>query len=650
MTAEFDMPNGRLTKVLGELRRATAGYGVSDAQLLERFATAGDAAAFELLVWRHERLVFGVCRRLLGDHHDAEDAFQATFLTLARKARSIGKREALAGWLFRVAQRVALTARASRSRRAARERPLFLAGSAAAPEADGPEQRDLCATVDEEIGRLPECFRSAVVLCYLEGKTVAEAAVELGCPRGTVASRLARARERLRIQLARRGLALTATACVAAAPAGLVRAAVRSAGLSTTSIGAVVSAKVIALSEEVVRVMFLKKLVSGVAALFVLGSVLVLGGGLAVRLGTSVAGQAPIPASGTDKQPAVRVVSVSQPLRREVTPYQQFTGRLEATRTVEVRAATSGIVAKVHINVGADVKKGDLLFDIDSPALRALLEEAKAKLQRAEADAKHRKVKLERFTKLHSQGFVDQQTVDNAALAESEARALLAKAQADIAGAQNKLVSTRIRAPLAGRISLVLVNTGDRVTGKKSVLAKITILDPIGVRFEVDERTLLRYSRAVRAKRIKGLGGPLQVGLVDEKDFPHQGTLDHMDDQVNPKTGSLTFHGVFANPKQVFLPGMFARVRLSLGKPRPVLEVPDSAINTEQGKHWVYVVNDRNVLERRAVKLGVQDGSRRVIVDGLRPEDRVVTSGIAGLHPGDQVELRRAEKVKGESP
>jgi HlyD family secretion protein len=169
--------------------------GVSDAELLERF-TGGDAAAFELLVWRYQRLVLGICRRVLQDVHDAEDAFQASFLILARKAGSIGKSEAIGGWLYQVATRTALAARAARSRRKARESSLANDDAAAPSTAESlVERQELWTVVDEEVSRLLARFRAAVVLCYFEGKTVDDAARQLGCPRGTVASRLARARE-----------------------------------------------------------------------------------------------------------------------------------------------------------------------------------------------------------------------------------------------------------------------------------------------------------------------------------------------------------------------------------------------------------------------------------------------------------------------
>jgi RNA polymerase sigma factor (sigma-70 family) len=174
--------------------------------LLARFVKERDEAAFELLLWRHGGMVLNLCLRLIGDRQLAEDAFQLTFLTLSRRASTIGRGEAVGGWLYRVAYRTALRARP----RAGHEQPLPdapLPGSEPDP-ADAAAWRELRPLLDDEVNRLPEKYRIAFILCYLQGKTNEEAARELGCPKGTVDSRLARARERLRDRLARRGLAM----------------------------------------------------------------------------------------------------------------------------------------------------------------------------------------------------------------------------------------------------------------------------------------------------------------------------------------------------------------------------------------------------------------------------------------------------------
>jgi RNA polymerase sigma factor (sigma-70 family) len=241
------------------LRRATGGAdgpGVTDAHLLERFAAEGDEAAFELLVRRHGPMVLGVCRRVLADAHETEDAFQATFLILARKAASAARHGSAGGWLYTVAYRVALRARARRSARAARERPLDGPVQAPAPcpesQADGREVRRV---IDEELSRLPEKYRVPFVLCHLEGQSSDEVARELGRPAGTVRSWLTRARERLRDRLARRGLtpASALFAGLAPRPAELPPAATRAAlGVLQGAAGAV-SAEAAALAGEVIR-------------------------------------------------------------------------------------------------------------------------------------------------------------------------------------------------------------------------------------------------------------------------------------------------------------------------------------------------------------------------------------------------------------
>jgi RNA polymerase sigma factor (sigma-70 family) len=267
------------------LRRLAGPPGdTTDADLLGRFASRHDEEAFTALVQRHGPMVMGVCRRLLGNHHDAEDAFQATFLVLARKARSVGRPELLGNWLYGVASRTALKARARAAERRRKE------GRAVPPAADDPTSdviwADLRPVLDEEVSRLPDRFRIPFVLCYLEGRTNEEAARTLGCPKGTVLSRLATARERLRSRLTRRGIVLSAGA-VAALTGGIASAAVPPALIGPTvkaalgvaagqTAAGLVSAQAAALMKGTLRAMLLSKL--KVVALAVVAAA-VLGGG-----------------------------------------------------------------------------------------------------------------------------------------------------------------------------------------------------------------------------------------------------------------------------------------------------------------------------------------------------------------------------------
>jgi RNA polymerase sigma factor (sigma-70 family) len=260
-------PFGLLLQRLRHLTAPSATGGLTDAELLERFVASHDEAAFEVLVWRHGAMVLGLCRRMLRHEHDAEDAFQATFLALVRKARSISKREALSSWLYKVAYRVALALRANGTKSATVRARVDLPGKDSGDEV---LWRDLRPVLDEEVKRLPEKYRAPFVLCYLEGRTNEEAAQQLGCPRGTVLSRLARARERLRQRLTRRGLGLAVglgatlgtEQGTAAVPAGLVHITLKAALAIATgkSATAVVSAPVAALTQGVLHAMFMTKL------------------------------------------------------------------------------------------------------------------------------------------------------------------------------------------------------------------------------------------------------------------------------------------------------------------------------------------------------------------------------------------------------
>jgi RNA polymerase sigma factor (sigma-70 family) len=269
-----------LQTMLGKLQRLAGrelGGGLTDAELLRRYREWRDEAAFETLVWRHGGMVLAVCRRTTRSEQDAEDAFQATFLALARSAHAITRQESVGGWLYRVASRIARRLRARTARQAAGPLPET------AQPAAGPEEdllwRDLRPVLDEEVGRLPAKYRVPFVLCYLEGRTNEEAARELGWPRGTIATRLAHARRRLRARLTRRGLALSAgllaaalarQASAASAPAPLVLHTSRAAlafAASRPAATPLVTPRVLTLTQGELRTMFLTRLKLVTAAL-----------------------------------------------------------------------------------------------------------------------------------------------------------------------------------------------------------------------------------------------------------------------------------------------------------------------------------------------------------------------------------------------
>ncbi|HLJ96096.1 MAG TPA: RNA polymerase sigma factor [Gemmataceae bacterium] len=300
------MKCGPLSDVLRHIRRIALTAETADLEdgpLLQRFLEHGEEAAFEALLRRHGPMVLGVCRRLLRDPHDIEDAFQATFLVLLRKAAGLGKRELVANWLYGVAHRTALKARALAARRNVRTRPLT---DVPAEEAESEiEWNDLRPVLDEEIQRLPNQYRVPVVLCYLEGKTFEEAARLLGWPAGTVSGRLARARQLLRARLTRRGLGLTAgllataltDAASAALPISLKVATVRAAMTfmaNGTGAAGLIPTSVVVLMEGVVHAMFMTK-VKVAASLVLIVSALSGGAGVVTyqKLAAQTPGQQP---------------------------------------------------------------------------------------------------------------------------------------------------------------------------------------------------------------------------------------------------------------------------------------------------------------------------------------------------------------------
>ncbi|HEY7328232.1 MAG TPA: sigma-70 family RNA polymerase sigma factor [Gemmataceae bacterium] len=272
------MSQGQRSTLLAYLRRlvGTAATDGSDAELLERFARQREEAAFEALLRRHGPLVWSVCRRVLAQEHAAEDAFQATFLVLVRKARSVSKQASIRSWLHGVALRVALRARQQEQlrRRREQETPSRSPGEAT--------WQDVRPILDEEIQRLPEKYRLPVILCYLEGQTNDEAARLLNCPRGTIATRLARARERLRFRLLRRGVTLSAGALMAMLTDNLMSAVVPPLLLAQTTKAVLMgtaSVSIIALTEGVIHAMFLSKVKTATVFALVLAGVAGTGAG-----------------------------------------------------------------------------------------------------------------------------------------------------------------------------------------------------------------------------------------------------------------------------------------------------------------------------------------------------------------------------------
>jgi RNA polymerase sigma factor (sigma-70 family) len=385
--------------MIGGLRRAaqrSSAGGLTDADLLGRWVCHRDEAAFEALLWRHSAAVLGVCRRVLRDAHEAEDAAQTAFLILARKAPSIVGRQAVASWLYTVAQRTALRVRARLCRRAAL--PLRDGWALPAPRAEDPGLADLRPVLDEEVSRLPEKYRAPFVLCHIEGRTNEDAARQLNCPVGTVLSRLARARQRLRARLTLRGITLgagalaaarTGPAATAGTPGALITASVRAAAHAAAGKGlkGVVSADVIALTEEGIRAMHFSKVTAMTAVALALtllgGGVLNYGTLAGVPDGPPREAAAPVPTGRGNPEDPQDLKARLEQKDREIRALQ------DRLRTLEAALATGRRLEAALLSRQMDEIKDRLAGGAGGPKTQAMQKDVLTRLEklvRATAD------------------------------------------------------------------------------------------------------------------------------------------------------------------------------------------------------------------------------------------------------------------------
>ncbi len=366
------------------------------------------------------------------------------------------------------------------------------------------------------------------------------------------------------------------------------------------------------------------------------------------------AGCVRVPSTAPEAAPVP--VTVSYPVEREIIDFADFTGRTAAVDSVEVRARVWGYLEKVNFKEGALVQKGDVLFEIDPRLYGADLERARGTVEQFEARLHRLERDYRRVKSLLARGAVGQEEFDRYDGDYREAAASLdvAKANRDLAALN--LGYTKVAAPVSGRVSRYVVTVGNLIqSGDQNggtLLTTIVSVDPMYVYFDMDERTVLRVRQLIRegkARSARETEWPVSLGLATEEGFPHQGTINFEDNQVNPKTGTLRVRGVFRNRDEALSPGFFARVRVPIGQAHRALLVTDRALETDQGQKILYIVNRKNEVESRPVLVGALRGGLRAIDGGLERDERVIVSGLQQVRPGVTVAPKLLEMPTAET-
>lgn len=340
-------------------------------------------------------------------------------------------------------------------------------------------------------------------------------------------------------------------------------------------------------------------------------------------------------------------VSVASALERDVTEWDEFTGRLEAVESVEIRPRVTGYIESVNFTEGSTVRKGDLLFVIDPRPYRAELSKAEAELARTVARSELTASDAARSAKLVDIKAVSREEYDTRINASREAKADVAAARAAVDAAKLNIEFTRITSPIDGRVSKAAVTAGNLVTGGSNTAALLTTvvsLDPMYVTFEGDEQIYLKYnelSRRGERSSSRDAANPVLMGLANESDYPHRGSMVFVDNQVDPRTGTIRARASFDNKNGYLTPGLFARVKLLGHNSYHAVLVDDRAVGTDQSQKFVYVVDAQNKVTYRPVKVGRLTDGLRIVEQGLQPGENVIVNGLQRVRPGVVVATER---------
>lgn len=357
--------------------------------------------------------------------------------------------------------------------------------------------------------------------------------------------------------------------------------------------------------------------------------------------------------AGCGKPPAAQpppppIVTVSTPLDREVTDWDEYTGHLVSPETANINARISGIIEAAPFKEGALVKKGDVLFIIDDRPFKADLENKQANVVKDEAQVALTKAQLSRSDDLLKKKTISQQEYDSSKAGFDQANAQLTADKAAADTSKLNLDWTRVTAPISGRVSRMYITVGNLVNGgagQATLLTTIVSVDPMYCYVSVPERSFLKYeayARRTKGENVRDAKIPCFMQLENEKGFPHEGTIDFIDNSVDPGTGTIQLRGVIPNPKGELTPGLFAQMRITGSGPYKTLLVPDLAVGAEQNERYLMVVEKDDTVAVRKVQLGELFGSLRSITEGLKPDERVIVNGLQLVRPGGKVTPKSA--------
>jgi membrane fusion protein, multidrug efflux system len=328
-------------------------------------------------------------------------------------------------------------------------------------------------------------------------------------------------------------------------------------------------------------------------------------------------------------------VDASRVVTKSVRQWDEFTGRIAAIGAVDIRPRVSGYIDRIAFKEGDEVKAGDLLFVVDPRPYRAAYDSAVAQLERVRASAQLAEAQYKRAESLIKNATISFDTYDTRRAALGQASADVHAAEAALATAKLNLDFTEVRSPIAGRVSRALLTLGNLVQADQTVLTSVVSQDPVYVYFKPDEQSLLRYRELARKGERAKSDNPVRVGLASEAGFPHSGTVNFVNNQVDAATGTINVRATVPNPDGVFLPGLYARVELEGRAEYMAMLIDDKAVMTDQDRKFVYVLGPEDKAKRKDIVLGSVHDGLRVVQSGLDANDKVIVGGLQKIFAPD---------------